>query len=179
MPRCIFRSCVRVLKLGYNGVVVVGVFGGQFFPRRRRGSCFFLFFWGGRLLVAFLDTLCRNHPRTEEFFLLLLLINKISPRRFLLLLFGDECRRRQWRRWNTRPRCCVSRFHPLSFSLSLFLSLSLSLSFDDDDLNCVRLLVSPLSISLIKIKISAVRPRAYINRLSFFLLFERHATTIK
>ena len=60
MLQCIFRLCVRVLKLGYNGVQRVGgvfgvVFGGggQFFSRRRRrrrGSCFFLFlgvvFWG-------------------------------------------------------------------------------------------------------------------------------------
>ena len=62
MLQCIFRLCVRVLKLGYNGVQRVGgvfgvVFGGggQFFRRRRRrrGSCFFLFFWG-RFLVAFL-----------------------------------------------------------------------------------------------------------------------------
>ena len=58
MLQCIFRLCVRVLKLGYNGVQRVGgvfgvVFGGggQFFRRRRRrrGSCFFLFlgvvFW--------------------------------------------------------------------------------------------------------------------------------------
>ena len=61
MLQCIFRLCVRVLELGYNGVQRVGgvfgvVFGGggQFFRRRRRrrGSCFFLFF-GGRLLVAF------------------------------------------------------------------------------------------------------------------------------
>jgi len=52
MLQCIFRLCVRVLKLGYNGVVggVFGVVfgGGQFF--RRRG-CFFLFF-GGRFLVV-------------------------------------------------------------------------------------------------------------------------------
>ena len=91
MLQCIFRLCVRVLKLGYNGVVggVFGVVfgGGQFF--RRRG-CFFLFF-GGRFLVAFLaDT-----RRKVAFFSLLLLINKVSPRRFLFLLFGDECRRRQ------------------------------------------------------------------------------------
>ena len=50
MLQCIFRLCVRVLKLGYNGVQRVGgvfgvVFGGgQFFRRRRRrGSCFFCF----------------------------------------------------------------------------------------------------------------------------------------
>ena len=122
MLQCIFRLCVRVLKLGYNGVQRVGgvfgvVFGGgQFFRRRRRrGSCSFLFF-GGRLLVAFLDT-WRN--RCVSFFLLLLLINKVSPRRFLFLLFGDECRR--------RPRRCVPRFHPLSFCLSLSVCLSLSL----------------------------------------------------
>ena len=43
MLQCIFRLCVRVLKLGYNGVQRVGgvfgvVFGGggQFFRRRRR-----------------------------------------------------------------------------------------------------------------------------------------------
>ena len=55
MLQCIFRLCVRVLKLGYNGVQRVGgvfgvVFGGggQFFRRRRRrrGSCFFFCFWG-------------------------------------------------------------------------------------------------------------------------------------
>ena len=127
MLQCIFRLCVRVLKLGYNGVQRVGgvfgvVFGGggQFFRRRRRrrGSCFF-FFFGGRLwvvafLVAFLDPRCVGY-----FLLLLLLINKVSPRRFLFLLFGDECRR--------RPRRCVSRFHPLSFCLSLSVCLSLSL----------------------------------------------------
>ena len=126
MLQCIFRLCVRVLKLGYNGVQRVGgvfgvVFGGgQFFRRRRRrGSCFFLFFWGRLLacLVAFLDT-WRNQ-NSVEYFLLLLLINKVSPRRFLFLLFGDECRR--------RPRRCVPRFHPLSFCLSLSVCLSLSL----------------------------------------------------
>lgn len=125
MLQCIFRLCVRVLKLGYNGVQRVGgvfgvVFGGggQFFRRRRRrrGSCFF-FVFGGRLLVAFLDT-GRNRC-VEYFLLLLLLINKVSPRRFLFVLFGDECRR--------RPRRCVSRFHPLSFCLSLSVCLSLSL----------------------------------------------------
>ena len=123
MLQCIFRLCVRVLKLGYNGVQRVGgvfgvVFGGggQFFRRRRRrGSCFFLFFWG-RPLVAFLDT-WRN--RCVVFFLLLVLIKKGSPRRLLFLLCGDECRR--------RPRRCVSRFHPLSFCLSLSVCLSLSL----------------------------------------------------
>lgn len=127
MLQCIFRLCVRVLKLGYNGVQRVGgvfgvVFGGggQFFRRRRRrGSCFFLFFWG-RLLVAFLVAFLQTwRLRCVEYFLLLLLINKVSPRRFLFLLFGDECRR--------RPRCCVSRFHPLSFCLSLSVCLSLSL----------------------------------------------------
>ena len=55
MLQCIFRLCVRVLKLGYNGVQRVGgvfgvVFGGgQFFRgrrRRRRGSCFFFVFLG-------------------------------------------------------------------------------------------------------------------------------------
>ena len=95
MLQCIFRLCVRVLKLGYNGVVG-GVFGfvfGQFF--RRRGS-FFLFF-AGRLLVAFLvvqydfSRIWRDHA---AFFSLFFLINKVSPR-FLFLLFGDECRRRQ------------------------------------------------------------------------------------
>ncbi len=127
MLRCIFRLCVRVLKLGYNGVQRVGgvfgvVFGGggQFFRRRRRrrGSCFF-FVFGGRLLVAFFDT--GRNPRCvgECFLLLLLLINKVSPRRFLFVLFGDECRRRR--------RRCVSRFHPLSFCLSLSVCLSLSL----------------------------------------------------
>ena len=128
MLQCIFRLCVRVLKLGYNGVQRVGgvfgvVFGGggQFFSRRRRrrrGSCFFFVFVGRLLGVAFLDT-WRNHC-VEYFLLLLLLINKVSPRRFLFLLFGDECRRR-------RPRRCVSRFHPLSFCLSLSVCLSLSL----------------------------------------------------
>ena len=55
MLQCIFRLCVRVLKLGYNcaqrvggvfGVVFGG--GGQFFRRRRRrrGSCFFFVFLG-------------------------------------------------------------------------------------------------------------------------------------
>ena len=130
MLQCIFRLCVRVLKLGYNGVQRVGgvfgvVFGGggQFFRRRRRrrGSCFF-FVFGGRLLVAFLvaflDT-WRNRCVGEYFLLLLLLINKVSPRRFLFVLFGDECRR--------RPRRCVSHFHPLSFCLSLSVCLSLSL----------------------------------------------------
>ena len=124
MLQCIFRLCVRVLKLGYNGVQRVGgVFGGgQFFRRRRRrGSCFFLFFWGRLLVdreVAFLDT-WRNRCVGEYFLLLLLLINKVSPRRFLFVLFGDECRRRR--------RRCVSRFHPLSFCLSLSVCLSLSL----------------------------------------------------
>ena len=125
MLQCIFPLCVRVLKLGYNGVQRVGgvfgvVFGGggQFFRRRRRrrGSCFFLFFWG-RLLVAFLVAF--SNRCVEYFLLLLLLINKVSPRRFLFLLFGDECRR--------RPRRCVSRFHPLSFCPSLSVCLSLSL----------------------------------------------------
>ena len=124
MLQCIFRLCVRVLKLGYNGVQRVGgvfgvVFGGggQFFRRRRRrrGSCFFLFFWG-RLLVAFLVAFL---DRSVYFLLLILLINKVSPRRFLFLLFGDECRR--------RPRRCVSHFHPHSFCLSLSVCLSLSL----------------------------------------------------
>ena len=127
MLQCIFRLCVRVLKLGYNGVQRVGgvfgvVFGGggQFFRRRRRrrGSCFFLFFWG-RFLVAFLGDTWRNRCVGEYFLLLLLLINKVSPRRFLFVLFGDECRRRR--------RRCVSRFHPLSFCLSLSVCLSLSL----------------------------------------------------
>ena len=125
MLQCIFRLCVRVLKLGYNGVQRVGgvfgvVFGGggQFFRRRRRrrGSCFFLFFWG-RLLVAFLVAF--SNRCVEYFLLLLLLINKVSPRRFLFLLFGDECRR--------RPRRFVSHFHPHSFCLSLSVCLSLSL----------------------------------------------------
>ena len=127
MLQCIFRLCVRVLKLGYNGVQRVGgvfgvVFGGggQFFRRRRRrGSCFFLFLWG-RLLVAFLVAFLQTwRLRCVEYFLLLLLINKVSPRRFLFVLFGDECRRRR--------RRCVSRFHPLSFCLSLSVCLSLSL----------------------------------------------------
>jgi len=127
MLQCIFRLCVRVLKLGYNGVQRVGgvfgvVFGGggQFFRRRRRrrrGSCFF-FVFGGRLL-AFLGDTWRNRCVGEYFLLLLLLINKVSPRRFLFVLFGDECRR--------RPRRCVSHFHPLSFCLSLSVCLSLSL----------------------------------------------------
>ena len=67
MLQCIFRLCVRVLKLGYNGVQRVGgvfgvVFGGggQFFrrPPRRRGSCFFLCFWGSSFGRFFRPRFC-------------------------------------------------------------------------------------------------------------------------